>query len=339
METNNINTEITETVKISSTVLPKKYEYLVSATELLSMKEDSIPYIWENIIPQQGISILSGSSDIGKSAFLRYFSMAVATKKTEFLNQKLSVRHGRVIYFSTEDSKVATNCLLKKQMGEEIKKEELAGLNYIFNYDQVYKAIEQQLKEEKTDLVIIDCLSDVFTGNTNDITQVRGFMNSYSKLCENYDCAIIFLHHTGKRTEILPASKNNLIGSQGIEGKARLVLELRNEGCQSDTRQLYIVKGNYISQEQKRRPMNLKFNDNMQFSFVDWASGGGASAQIKNDRKYSNEDKRMLLDVIIPLKNEGMSIDKIRLELEKLEFDKIPSKGTLQGWLKEEPNE
>ena len=271
MEANLFNQELTEVVEVPTTQPPKKYDYVVSATELLSMQEDSIPYLWGNIIPQQGVAVLSGSSDIGKSAFLRYFSMSVAAKKTEFLEQKLTVRHGKVIYFSTEDGKSATNFLLKKQMENELKKEDLIGLNYIFNYDKPYNAIEQQLQESKTDLVIIDSFSDVFDGNTNDIIHVRKFMNKYARLTEEYDCAIIFLHHNGKRTENLPASKNNLIGSQGIEGKARVVLELRNDGGQSDIRQLYIVKGNYIAQELKSKPMTLKFNNNMQFIFEGWA--------------------------------------------------------------------
>ena len=337
METNNINTEFTEAVVVSTTPLPKKYDYVVSATELLSMKEDFIPYLWENLIPQQGIAVLSGSSDMGKSAFLRFLSMAVASKKSEFLDQKLNVRYGRVIYFSTEDGKSATNYLLRKQMDDETKKEDLAGLNYIFNYNNAHKAIEQQLKEAKTDLVIIDSFSDVFNGSTNDIIQVRKFMNSYSVLSEEYDCAIIFLHHNGKRTELLPASKNNLIGSQGIEGKARIVLELRNDGGQADVRQLYIVKGNYLSQEQKRKPMILKFNDHMQFSFVEWASVFGAVVQGRNERTYDKERQEKLMNLIMPLKQEGLSIDKIREKLIEDGVEKVPSKGTIQKWLKEMP--
>ncbi len=99
----------------------------------------------------------------------------------------------------------------------------------------------------------------------NDTNQVRTFLNDYSQLAQKHKCLIIFLHHTGKRTEELAPSKHNLLGSQGFEAKMRLVIELRNDLNYPEKRHLCIVKANYLPKEYKTESYVLLFNENLQF--------------------------------------------------------------------------
>ena len=91
------------------------------------------------------------------------------------------------------------------------------------------------------------------------------YLQNYSILAKKYQCLVLVLHHTGKRTEDLPPSKINLLGSQGFEAKMRLVLELRTDRDDQDLRHLCIVKANYLSKDYKEASYVLKFDSNMLF--------------------------------------------------------------------------
>ncbi len=313
-------------------VVKKKYSYLYTGTEILGMQLNSVPFLWKPFINSQGLSALVGSSDVGKSSFLRQLAIAIVLKKTQFLGYDLNVRHGRVIYFSTEDNQVSINNLLKKQIDSSINPLQLEGLNYIFNADDPLKVIEEQLRDKPTDLLIIDAYSDIFTGSSNDIGQVRRFLNKFEKLAQDYDCAVNFLHHTGKRTELGAASKNNIIGSQGFEAKMRLIMDLRKQDGTLN-RLFQITKGNYLPESAKNKAIVLTFNAKQEFeNSGQTIDKSGASNKIKYDAKT----KSTIMTEVEKLLIKDLSIDKIREELEKLGFKDVPSKGTLSSWINEQ---
>lgn len=309
----------------------KKYPYLVTATEILAMKENNIPYLWKPFLNSQGLAALVGSSDVGKSSFLRQIAISIALKKTEFLGHELNVRHGRVIYFTTEDNQNSINALLKKQIDKSINPVDLKGLCYIFNADNPFKVIEEQLRAEKTDLVIIDAYSDIFEGNSNDLAATRKFLNKYDKLAQDYDCTIIFLHHTGKRTELGTASKNNIIGSQGFEAKMRLVMDLRKQES-NPNRFLQVTKGNYLSESKKSKAMELFFNDKQEFEFTGQFVDKN---NLHSKPKFTEEEKAAIIKESEKMLKDGFSYDRILVELPKIGFERPPSKGTLSNWLNE----
>ncbi len=68
------------------------------------------------------------------------------------------------------------------------------------------------------------------------------------------------MDHTGKRTQKLVPSKDNLLSGQGFEAKMRLVMELRNDKSDENTKHLCIVKGNYLGKEYKNDSYKLTFD-------------------------------------------------------------------------------
>lgn len=309
----------------------KKYPYLITATEILAMKENEIPYLWKPFLGSQGLAALVGSSDVGKSSFLRQLAINVVLKKPDFLGHELNVRYGRVIYFTTEDNKNSINALLKKQIDNSVNPDDLNGLCYIFNNENPFKVIEEQLKSEKTDLVIIDAYSDIFEGNSNDLGATRKFLNKYDKLAQDHDCTIIFLHHTGKRTELGSPNKNNIIGSQGFEAKMRLVMDLRKQDG-SPNRFLQITKGNYLPESKKSKAMELLFNDKQEFEFT--GQYADKNNLLSKPKFTEGEKAAVMIEAEKMLKN-GFTYDRILTELPKLGFEKSPSKGTLSNWFNE----
>jgi RecA-family ATPase len=86
------------------------------------------------------------------------------------------------------------------------------------------------LQDEPVDCIIVDAYSDVFDDtNMNSTAESRAFLHKFHVLSTTYKCVTIFLHHISKAKETSGPSKNNLIGSQALEAKARVVFELRRD--------------------------------------------------------------------------------------------------------------
>jgi RecA-family ATPase len=110
-------------------------------------------------------------------------------------------------------------------------------------------------------LVVIDAFGDLYTGDANKTNQIRQFLHDYSQLAQKHECLVLWLHHTGKRTDDEAPSKHNVIGGQGFEGKMRLLLELRRDHHDQSLRHLCIVKGNYLPDTYKNESYVLRFEN------------------------------------------------------------------------------
>jgi len=232
----------------------------VTGDVLYHLQQESVPALLDPVIPQVGISCLAGSSDTGKSMWARHFAIAVGCGQSNFQGFPLNLKHQSAIYIATEDNNRNTSFLIRKQSHQHAP-EKLRGVRFIFDPDEPLNALRKSLKRKPADLVVIDTFGDIFNGQLNDSQHVRGMLKPYNQIANEYECQILFLHHTGKRTEDFAPNKSNLLGSQGFESKMRLVLELRRDHMDTSLRHLCIVKGNYLSSEVKSESYVLRFNE------------------------------------------------------------------------------
>jgi archaellum biogenesis ATPase FlaH len=237
--------EVLETGKITYT-----------ATELFNLNADSIPFLVEPIIPAIGIFSIVGSSDTGKSMLFRQLALCVA-RSEDFLGFQINTLHKKVLFIATEDDSVSTSFLLRKQA---ISGKSLDNIRFHFETDNIPDYIMNELESEPVDLVIIDAWSDVFGQNLNDSALIRATLNIYRSLSNKFRCSIGFLHHTGKRTQKLVPSKDNILSGQGFEAKMRLVMELRTDVTDADYKHLCIVKANYLGKEYKNSSYKLRLD-------------------------------------------------------------------------------
>ncbi|HVX49245.1 MAG TPA: AAA family ATPase, partial [Chitinophagaceae bacterium] len=239
------------------------YKTTFTATELLTLKLTAIPCLFGNIIPSSGIWTMVGSSDTGKSMLLRQLAIATA-KGQPFLNWPNYAQHKKVIFISTEDDATSTSYLLGRQTQDTGG---MDNIRFFFETTDIPEYLVAQLNAQPADLVIIDAWSDVFGKDLKDSALIRKTLNVYKAIAAKYLCSIGFLHHTGKRTERLEPSKNNILSGQGFEAAMRLVIELRADAVTNSLRHLCVVKGNYLGDEFKRSSYVLHFNaDNFLFS-------------------------------------------------------------------------
>lgn len=284
--------------------------FAVSGDMLFDLEFDEIPMLMEPILPKVGLVGFFGSSDTGKSAFLRQLSIAISSEANDFLGFKLNLQHGSCLYVTTEDDHYATSALIRKQSNQN--RESLKNVRFLFDTQDLVDKLEDELDVEPVDLVIIDAYSDVFRGDMNQAASVRSFLNGFSELANRRECLIIFLHHSGKGRQNSAPGKDNILGSQGFESKMRLVAEFRTDLEDPNLRHLCIVKGNYMKVDDKRKSFALHLNDNM--IFTNTGDRVPFEDLVPTELRGAIHDP-VIVKKVMQLSKEGFSTRKIEEEL------------------------
>ena len=236
---------------------------VINAYNIHLSKEIKEPKLVNPFLQKVGLASIVGSSDTGKSSFLRQLALSIVLGKNEFLGYKLSPQHNKVIYVSTEDdlnsTKVANKMQLSKLVKDKKKLDELKQLDFIFDIENLIETLETILTQKKVDLIVIDAFADVFKKEINSSTQVRSFLMPYHSLAIKNRCLVIFLHHNSKRSEYTSPSKNNIVGTQGFEAKMRSILEIRK--APDGKRHMVLLKCNFLPSKYKNIKYVLEFDE------------------------------------------------------------------------------
>lgn len=256
---NNFNSSL----DLKSNVSPQPEKETFTGAELYNLNSHSIPTLIDPIIPSTGIWSIVGSSDTGKSMLLRQLVLNLVKEK-DFIGFNINSKYKKAIFISTEDDAISTSYLIRKQ---STSSDNLINIRFHFDTDNIITYLHNELTANPADIIIIDAWSDVFGQNLNDTNLIRQTLNQYRSIANKFKCSIGILHHTGKRTEKLEPSKNNILSGQGFEAKMRLVMELRTDLTDENIKHLCIVKGNYLSKEYKQSSFVLEF-DPTTFSFT-----------------------------------------------------------------------
>jgi RecA-family ATPase len=288
-----------------------------SALELYNQNTEVIPKLLDPFFQKVGLASLVGTSDSGKSTFLRQLSLSIALNIENFLGFSLNSTTNKVIYVSTEDDPSAISFSIRKQVDyllkadKDLDKQLLNNLEFIFETENLLKKLTNRLKKAPVDLIVIDAFTDVFTKELNANTQVRQFLNGYDKLAKKHNCLILFLHHIGKNTLRATPSKDSIIGSQAFEAKMRVVVELRPNQHKQNLKDLWVLKANFLDSSHKTKSYTLEVNESMVFSSTGERSGKGPSFKSSNPQ---------MMDKVLKLHAQGLSLRKIEDALKDTEF-------------------
>lgn len=303
-----------------------------SGLKLFKYDYENLPKLIDPIFPKVGVVSLVGSSDTGKSTFLRQLALSVAFGKDKFIGYEIQSSTQNVIYISTEDDPASTSISLKKQIrgfykDKEVPEELLNNIKFVFDFNlnedndkNLFKILEKDLLEIGADLIIIDAFTDIFSGDINSSTKVREFLNYFSNLAKTNNCLILFLHHTGKRTDKYTASKDNVLGSQAFEAKMRVLIELKHYPKEEFKRTLTITKGNYISSQIKKYSRILRFDEeNLLFfdegqiltsDIANLSKTYPKKEEVMTIIKSLHSEKKPVREIETILKSKGYSIGK-----------------------------
>lgn len=293
-----------------------------SAGSLLKLGITDVPKLWDPIFPKIGIGGLTGPSDCGKSTFLRQLAGAVVSGEKEFLGYPLNLKHMVAYYITTEDGIESIAAAVSKQFNG-LDEKSANRLLFLPSADDVILKLRKQLAMQPADIVFIDTWGDLFRGNPNSFSEVRRELQAFSELANSYKCFFMFIHHSGKNVEKGEPDKNKLNGSQALEAKLRVLLELRRGSTPPD-RVLSILKGNYISDDVKQSKLMLNFDkENFQFT---------KTGNFYKTNLISKYDKEFWNSKMMALRNDkGLSYSEAR-ELLVKEYPEMDVPG--ETWFK-----
>ena len=275
--------------------------------DILGFDFSEFPFVVKGLIPAGCLSLIVGESDIGKSTFHTQLALSIVSGASKFLGRDINAKHKRVVMVSTEEGISGIGNKIQNQMKKiPIDADAAERLIILTSSDNIPDRIKEILRKTPVDLVIIDAFSDVFSLDMNSSNRVRGFFNSYADIIREYHCSIVFIHHIRKTREGLPLHKNQVLGSVGIVDKVRQAIWLSRDRKTSSMRQLTIIKGNYITDEEKNNSLILDFDpESRTFEFVE-------ERGIKNSNiSASDDNKKELAETIYKLQVEGKSRSEI----------------------------
>ncbi len=249
---------------------PKKKFGSTTAWDLLKFGIKEMPTLFGKYIPQKGIAAIVGSSDVGKSQFARELVADIACKK-DFIGWKNYCQYNRVLMVSTEDDDIATSVMLYKlNLQYNLKKEDAENIHFEFIPFELPQNLEMFIQEKPVDAVIIDVFEDILCGSDlNSANAIRNILLEYKRIAQEYNCLILFIHHTNKYTSSLAPNKDNASGSHGFVGAMRLVMELKDDADDPNKFHLCIVKGNYIDKAEKQSSFVLRRDESLVYHNTD----------------------------------------------------------------------
>ena len=236
---------------------------IISAKALLENDPPVDQYVLEPIVSRGEISMLVGGSDTGKSTWLLCLARAIVKGEEKYCGFTIPKDVENVLVVSTEDGEKSVARKFHEFYQEDMKSKGLENLHFIFDYDDdLFSVLEKQMTKQSYDALIIDSFSDVYSGKDgNSQAEVRVFMKKFDMLAKKYNLALMFLHHINKQGNASRVQKRNVLGSSGLEQKARLILALNSLDGIEGKRDLEIIKGNNVSSDQKRKVHRLKFDE------------------------------------------------------------------------------
>lgn len=235
---------------ISKFYKKKSYYPASDLGKIVSEKDD---FIIPQILPKGIMAGLVGGSDSGKSLLALQFAISYVLEM-KFLGHQIT-GNKKVLYCSFEDDHSSLKRRLVKLSSKLTKQERSHALKNIFiNHDNssFENLIEEHMQiHPNTGLVIVDTLSELIGDkDMNSNSDVRSVMRPIHNSILKHDLTVLFIHHFTKSSErVGKINKNGLLGSQGIEAKARVIFGLK-KGTNS-LRTLSIIKGNDITEDCK----------------------------------------------------------------------------------------
>ncbi len=228
----------------------------IDADTLLSTPMDKTLFVVNGLIPQ-GLSVLSGSSKIGKSWLMLWLSLQVARGQPVW---EFETHKSDVLYLCLEDTYARIQNRLYKITDEAPSELRIATTSF-----QIGNGLEQQIEEyfsdfPNTKLVIIDTFQKVrdskSTGGKNgmyagDYDDVSALKN----ISDKYGIAVVVVHHVRKLKDVSDPF-NEVSGSTGITGAADTNFVLKRSRA-NETGTL-LATGRDIEYQE----LTLKFNSN-----------------------------------------------------------------------------
>lgn len=169
-------------------------------------------FIVPDFIPKGHPTLFYADGGLGKSLLMTMLGVARSLKDAKWLG--LDVEPGRTTILSAEDDaeemhrRVADICehygcklsdladlKIIDRVGEDVVIGALSKQNAKIEPTAIYRALVRHIERQKPDLLILDALADLFSGNENDRPQARQFIGMLKGLCRKHGVTVVIVAH------------------------------------------------------------------------------------------------------------------------------------------------
>ena len=161
--------------------------------------------------------LLSGSSKAGKSFLLMELAVAFA-EGTDWLG--FHCRKSRVLYINLEiDPASCPNRFVEIYKAAGIKPENIGNITIVNlrgkakPLDELADDVIRRAKRLKADVIIIDPIYKIITGDENNASEMGYFCNQFDKICMETGAACIYCHHHSKGAQGAKKAMDRASGS------------------------------------------------------------------------------------------------------------------------------
>jgi len=226
------------------------------AVDLLARKFDGAQWLIDGLFTRGGVAMIGGEPKAAiKTWSATECAIAVATGTKAF--GEFFAQRGVAVYFYAEDVEVQARNRVRSLLagaGRTLQRGRLhlrpRGIFIdVLKDDDLAWIVASVRKIGKIDLLILDPLRDIHSGEEDKSDSMRNVMRRLRVLAELLDCAVLVIHHAVKRTQDSARRKpgQNFRGSSAIHGSLDALLaieESESNGTNAfKTRVISQVKG------------------------------------------------------------------------------------------------
>lgn len=212
-----------------STSGPKLEIYSCSKFLGTEFSDNGQPLI-ASLIDHQSRVLIVGKPKMMKS-FLAFIIAFEAACGFPVLGKFATKRPLRVIYGQFEDRRGEIQTRLNKfvashdgiQPPDEFLRI-MVGRSFDLMEDSCRSRLEAALQEGTPDLLVLDVMRALFSGDINKTNEVRPFLDYLDSLCEKFKTALILVHYAPKHGEAASAA-----GTSYLDGWPELLIHVRNK--------------------------------------------------------------------------------------------------------------
>ena len=212
----------------------KKHNFtLVKASAVVSMPTVEAPWVWEEILPEGGMSLLAAKPKVGKTTLAIALSAAIA-RGEDFLGRKTA--KSSVVYLALEEKLQEVQ---KKLTALGVGDEEPIFFHFGLAPSKGISEIDDLVAETGAGLLVVDTMQKlVRIKDLNDYAQVTNMLEPLLNVARTRNCHIMLCHHAGK------ADRNDgdeILGSTALLGAVdtAILLKKRDQGRTLSTIQRY----------------------------------------------------------------------------------------------------
>jgi archaellum biogenesis ATPase FlaH len=190
---------------------------VITLSEFLNKEYPKANWIVDDLIPQNGITCISGAPKVGKSILTLYIALRIS-RGNELFDTYPTLK-SKILYISKDEPEFLTNSRLKSFVGDN----QVLDENFYFSsFNDIYfdnrkfsEGILSYALQKGIKVIIIDSFRRIFKGDENS-SQIINEVQQNLKLLTNAGLTVIFIHHHGKEGFFSKKGGDKLRGSSDI---------------------------------------------------------------------------------------------------------------------------